>query len=46
MLGMEIWIQKIKLYDYVEKGSVIGSATDEYYYVLLKDDKPIEINEN
>ena len=37
---------KIKLYDYVEKGTVIGSATDEYYYVLLKDDKPIDINEN
>ncbi len=34
--------ESIKLYDYVEKGSVIGTATDEYYYVLLKDDKPIK----
>lgn len=38
--------EKIKLYDYVEKGTIIGSATDEYYYVLLKDDKPVNINEN
>lgn len=38
--------EKVKLYDYVEKGTVIGTATDEYYYVLLKDDKPIDINEN
>ena len=37
---------KVKLYDYVEKGTVIGTATDEYYYVLLKDDKPVNINEN
>ena len=38
--------EKVKLYDYVEKGTVIGTATDEYYYVLLKDDKPVNINEN
>ena len=36
--------EKIKLYDYVESGSVLGIASDEYYYVLLKDDKPIDIN--
>ena len=34
--------ESIKLYDYVEKGSEIGSASGEYYYVLLKDDKPIK----
>ena len=38
--------ESIKLYDYVEKGSILGTASDEYYYVLLKDDKPIDINEN
>ena len=35
----------IKLYDYVERGEVIGTASDEYYYVLYKDDKVIELNE-
>ena len=38
--------ESIKLYDYVEKGSVLGSASNEYYYVLLKDDKPINIDES
>ena len=39
--------QSIKLYDYVEKGSVIGtSLTDEYYYALFKDDKKVKINED
>ncbi len=38
--------ESIKLYDYVEKGSVLGTESDEYYYVLLKDDKPIDINED
>lgn len=38
--------ESVKLYDYVEKDTVIGTATDEYYYVLLKDDKPVNINEN
>lgn len=37
--------ESIKLYDYVEKGNEIGTASKEYYYVLLKDDKPIT-NEN
>ena len=39
--------ESIKLYDYVEKGSVIGnSKTEEYYYALFKDDKKVNINEN
>ncbi len=39
--------ESIKLYDYVESGSILGSASNEYYYVLLKDDKPVDIlNEN
>ena len=33
--------ESVKLYDYVESGSVIGTASKEYYYVLYKDDKPI-----
>lgn len=37
--------ENIKLYDYVESGEEIGTASDEYYYVLLKDDKPVKINE-
>lgn len=35
----------IKLYDYVESGEVIGTSSDEYYYVLYKDDKPVDIND-
>ena len=38
--------ENIKLYDYIEKGTTIGYADKEYYYVLLKDDKPININES
>lgn len=34
--------ENIKLYDYVESGTIIGNADKEYYYVLLKDDKPVE----
>jgi hypothetical protein len=37
--------ESIKLYDYVESGTSIGTASKEYYYVLLKDDKPVDINE-
>ena len=37
--------ESIKLYDYVESGTVIGTASDEYYYVLLKDDKPVDIHD-
>ena len=39
--------ESVKLYDYIESGEVIGNSEKEYYYVLLKDDKPIElINES
>ena len=39
--------ENVKLYDYVESGNIIGSSlTNEYYYVLLKDNKPVNINEN
>lgn len=39
--------ESVKLYDYVESGSILGTASLEYYYVLLKDDKPVDIlNEN
>ena len=39
--------ESIKLYDYVEKGSVIGSSlSDEYYYALFKDDKKVALNED
>ena len=34
--------ESVKIYDYLESGSEIGSASDEYYYVLLKDDKPVK----
>ena len=37
--------ESVKLYDYLESGSEVGVASKEYYYVLLKDDKPIDINE-
>ena len=33
--------EKVKLYDYVEKGSILGNAKDEYYFVLYKDDKVV-----
>ncbi len=29
--------EKVKLYDYVESGSVLGISSDEYYYVLLNE---------
>lgn len=38
--------ESVKLYDYIESGEVIGTADSEYYYVLLKDNKPINIDEN
>lgn len=38
--------ESVKLYDYIESGEEIGESKDDfYYYVLLKDDKPIK-NEN
>ncbi len=39
--------ESVKLYDYVEKGTSIGKCESEYYYVLLKDDKPVDtLNES
>ena len=38
--------ESVKLYDYVEKGSILGSASNEYYYVLHKDNKAVELDEN
>lgn len=35
--------ENVKLYDYVESGTQIGTASNEYYYVLLKDDKPVSV---
>ena len=37
--------ENVKLYDYLESGTVIGTSENEYYYVLLKDDKPIKITD-
>lgn len=37
--------ENVKLYDYVESGTQIGTASNEYYYVLLKDDKPVSIHD-
>ena len=37
--------ENVKLYDYVEKGEVIGTTEEEYYYVLYKDDKVVNIDE-
>lgn len=34
--------EKIKLYDYIEQGEILGTSKDNYYYyVLYKDNKPI-----
>lgn len=39
--------EEVKLYDYIESGNKIGSSlTNEYYYVLLKDNKPVNLNED
>ena len=37
--------ESIKLYDYIEAGENIGTSSDEYYYALFKDDKPVDLNE-
>lgn len=37
--------EEVKLYDYIESGSLVGTSEDFYYYVLYKDDKPV-LNEN
>lgn len=36
----------VKLYDYIESGNIIGTSSYEYYYVLLKDDKAVTLDEN
>lgn len=39
--------EEVKLYDYIESGSKIGKTlSNEYYYVLLKDNKPVNLNED
>ena len=39
--------EEVKLYDYIESGSKIGETlTNEYYYILLKDNKPVNLNED
>lgn len=38
--------ENIKMYDYVEKGSILGTASKEYYYALFKDDKSVSIDES
>lgn len=39
--------EEVKLYDYIESGSKIGKTlTNEYYYILLKDNKPVNLNED
>lgn len=39
--------EEVKLYDYIESGNKIGETlTNEYYYVLLKDNKPVNLNED
>ena len=38
--------EEVKLYDYVEKGSIIGTSSHEYYFSLYKDNKKVELNEN
>ena len=35
----------IKIYDYVESGTLLGTTTSSYYYVLYKDDKAIKLDE-
>ena len=37
--------ENIKLYDYVEEGSAIGTSKEYYYYVILKEDEPITLDE-
>lgn len=37
--------ESVKLYDYIETGTTIGTSDNEYYYVIYKDDKPVSINE-
>lgn len=49
--GYDIWYSNItdinaKLYDYVEKGSIIGNSNDDYYYnVFYKDGNKVSYDE-
>ena len=38
--------ESVKIYDFLESGSVLGTADDEYYYVLYKDDKIVDLSES
>ena len=38
--------ESVKLYDYIEKGNVIGKSSNEWYYALFKDDKKVDISES
>ncbi len=38
--------ESVKIYDYLESGSELGTADDEYYYVLYKDNKVVDLSEN
>ncbi len=37
--------QSVKVYDYIEEVTILGVSSNEYYYALFKDDKPISVNE-
>ncbi len=44
--GVDIWYGNLtdfnlKLYDYVEEGTIIGNSSGDYYLVFYKDGKPI-----
>lgn len=44
--GVDIWYGGItdlnyNIYDYVEKGSIIGNSIDDYYYLLFKKDNNV-----
>ena len=43
--GIDIWYSNInsnvKLYDYIEKGKIVGEAIDSKIYLLFKKDKQI-----
>ena len=41
--GVDVWYGGIvdtdfKLYDYVEKDSILGNTTEDYYYLVFKED--------
>ena len=44
--GVDIWYGGItdlnyNIYDYVEKGSILGNSIDNYYYLLFKKDNNV-----